>query len=537
MTTPRLGVVLLSALLGTLPVRALLRDSDYGGQDRSTSPDASRGIAAGCESVIVHGAVGDGAHDDTASFNAAAQAASLPSHSGCVMVPPVAPGKGYVLTGTVTIPIGVALVGNPAGLPVVPWCYAPPYDTNSTGGARILARPKPSPKSAAVEPLFLLYRGCTVRGLMILYDQMPYPTDSEFTDPTSPFYYSGGFAEATAKFVEDHVPNVGPTFLVFQGTRVVIEDVVGSRFRDFIHFGSGAGMSHIRRIHGWGYGTLVKVPMAADVLSFDTLRFTVNAGPNCLGHVPKGNFTWLPGVVALQPDNVGLWMGRCDGYVARDLFFFGINTAVRLGYSDAFPMIDPLSGKPFAALDPATGPWGAIDQLLVDQCVRGLHFVWPQPLSNRFSQIQLHPSFWRQGDTFAAGAGVGPGLEAIGTESAVMVEPTHSRANNKGLSAPTMLTNMVVASFDDDGNFGRAGCEMSTSNGRVFEIRGDILIEGFGFSVNNIADAASMLWAGDADASFSLRLRGVILNNEPAEDINVSHKKPVPKTLRLQSGL
>ena len=45
------------------------------------------------------------------------------------------------------------------------------------------------------------------------------------------------------------------------------------------------------------------------------------------------------GLVALNRDNVGLWLGRADGYVARDLFFFGINTAVRLGYSDT--CVDP----------------------------------------------------------------------------------------------------------------------------------------------------------------------------------------------------
>ena len=31
---------------------------------------------------------------------------------------------------------------------------------------------------------------------------------------------------------------------------------------------------------------------------------------------------------------------------------------------------------------------------MVDQCQFGIHFVWPNPLTNRFTNIQLHPSFW-----------------------------------------------------------------------------------------------------------------------------------------------
>eukprot|EP00038_Savillea_parva_P008071 m.174513 g.174513 ORF g.174513 m.174513 type:complete len:589 (-) comp13840_c0_seq1:78-1844(-) len=497
-----------------------------------------------CESVVAHGARGDGVHDDTAAFNTAASAAAAsPGGSGCVVVPPVVPvnGTGYVITSTVSLPVGVALIGTVAGLPVVPWCYAAPYDVGSEGGARILARPTGQLAGAPLAPLFHLLPGCTVRGLFILYDRMPFPTDAEFMTQGSPYYYANGFAEAQAKFYTDHVPHIGPTIFIEAGTRVVVEDVVASGYRDLVYFAPGAGQSHVRRVHGWGYGAMVTVSMAADVLSFDTLRYVINAGPHCVGPEPgggaceaspgaercRGNFTWLPALVAVHPNNVGLWLARSDGYVASDLFFFGINTAIRLGQSTDFPLLDPTTGKAAPALDAATGPWGAVSRLMVDQCVRGIHLVWPNPLTNRFSLVQIHPSFWSPNDTFVATAGTGTGLDAVGTESAIAVEASHCRANNKNLSAPIMLSHMVVASFADSGNFGAASCTLSGSNGRVFAMRGDALIEVFGFSMNNVAKGASMLWAAGANAtSFSIRARGVILNDAPAPDFTAPLPTP-----------
>lgn len=49
--------------------------------------------------------------------------------------------------------------------------------------------------------------------------------------------------------------------------------------------------------------------------------------------VCRGNFTFLPAIIALDSDNVGLWLGRADGYMANELFFFGVNTGIRLGFA------------------------------------------------------------------------------------------------------------------------------------------------------------------------------------------------------------
>ena len=90
--------------------------------------------------------------------------------------------------------------------------------------------------------------------------------------------------------------------------------------------------------------------------------------------------TILPAIVALDSNNVGLWMGRADGYMANELFFFGVNTAVRLGFApgNGTEMRNPVTGKlatsraaPLGSLTPANGPWGSISGMLADQVQPG----------------------------------------------------------------------------------------------------------------------------------------------------------------------
>eukprot|EP00041_Stephanoeca_diplocostata_P016311 m.320715 g.320715 ORF g.320715 m.320715 type:complete len:518 (-) comp20325_c0_seq8:296-1849(-) len=509
-----LGIFL---LLVVAPVRGVSRDGLLESHHVSS-----------CVDIRTYGAVGDGVHDDTAAFNAAAEAVA--STSGCVLVAGVEAGNGYVLTGTVTVGAGVSVIGTTSGFTTVPWAYAPPYDLNSTSGSRIFARPS---DTAARKPLFLLEAGCSVRGLWIFYDRMPYPTDEEFQNLNSPYYYSS-FEEARMRFYADHIPTLGPTFYISGGTRVLLENLAGSGFKDFIYFGPGAGQSHVQRVHGWGYGALITVEQAQDVMSFHTVRYIINAGPRVLGPKPstgcqqnstiercRGNFTWIPGIVAAADENVGLWLGRSDGYVASDLFFFGVNTAIRLGFSGKFPLYNAQEQAPAPPLGPANGPWGAASLVMVDQCMRGLHFVWPNPLTNRFSDIQIHPSFGVSGRTFPAGNGTGTSLSAVNIESALLLEPTHSILNNEMLSATIMLSNFAVASFADTHNFGPIAMQVSTSNGRAFALRGDALLEVSQFSMNNVPP--EYLWACAANASLSLRMRGVILSNTPVGDVTVRH--------------
>ena len=152
--------------------------------------DAADAFVDGCYDVNIFGANPDGITDNTAAFQAAVNAAN--PTGGCVRVPPVPLGKGYVLTGTVTLGVGVSLIGTPAGMPTVPWCYGAPGDVNTTGSARIFARPAANTynqETGAGMPLFVVRSGCTVRGLLIMYDRMPFPTDAEFTDTASPWIF------------------------------------------------------------------------------------------------------------------------------------------------------------------------------------------------------------------------------------------------------------------------------------------------------------------------------------------------------------
>ena len=377
----------------------------------------------------------------------------------------------------------------------------PPGDVATTGGARIFARPLTTTyNQTRGQPLFLVHQGCTVRGLIIIYDQMPFPTDAEFADPASKYHLnpSANLSAQSASFIKHLLPPIGPTFYCVAPVRVVIEDVVGSRFRDFIYFAKGGGQSHVRRIHGWGYGRFVAVEAAEDVFSFDTLRHIINAGPDCLGPAPPpsvckkqiptprvcvGNFTVLPALVAVSPSNVGLWLGRADGYVASDLFFFGVNTAVRLGYAPGtYALRNPVTGQLATAgtepgsLQRGTGPWGHVSRLMVDQCAIGIHMVWPNPLTNRFSTVQMHPSFWDGSVVKGLVRGTG-NLGAVAREAAVLVEHTHTISNNAGLQSTTMFSDMVVASFADTRNFGHAASMLGQSNGRAFLIQGDGILE------------------------------------------------------------
>lgn len=329
-------------------------------------------------SVLDHGALGDGVHDDSAAFQAALDTAA--PTGGCVWVPPVRLGAGYVITGGVTVPYGVSLVGA-VGPPTAAWPYGPPGDFNNTGGSRILARPETvSTPGAVAQPLFSIAAYSTIRGLLVDYDRMPYPTDDQLRDNrSSPFFYPS-FARAAEHFYTDHLPVIGPTFYVAGGKGVTFEDVEGVCYMDFIYM-QQAGITNLRRVRGWGYGTLVAVVLAEDVVTVDTLSFSHGTTERTAGSynpadcVPgatgagsercRGNFTWLPAIVAASPRNVGVWLGRADGYQASNLFFFAVNTALRLGYSADAPMINPITRTAETGLPLASGPWGAVAGLMV----------------------------------------------------------------------------------------------------------------------------------------------------------------------------
>ena len=175
-------------------------------------------------SVIDYGAVGDGKHDDTRAFQSAIDV--LKGTGGTILVPPVSQGKGYVLTDTIYLTSGVVLIGSLAGFGNNgAWFF--PVPENFVKGAKIFARQKTMNR-----PLFQMDLGSTVRGFYILYDEQPVPSDEEFQDPQSPYYYAS-FEEARKNFIKDHVKAYGPTFYLPWGNNCVIEDIIADGYYDF----------------------------------------------------------------------------------------------------------------------------------------------------------------------------------------------------------------------------------------------------------------------------------------------------------------
>ena len=158
----------------------------------------------------------------------------------------------------------------------------------------------------------------------------------------------------------------------------------------------------------------------------------------------------------------------------------------------------------------------------------GIHFVWPNPLANRFTNIQLHPSFWG-GETLELQAtprdackscpGAGGDLAAVGSEEAIFFDSTHTIDTDRRLIPTTLIANLVIASFNDSHNFGHAGAMLGQSNGRAFLFAGDGgLIEVSGLAMNNEQDAYTNLWAASEASSTSMRVSHAVLNYSMVDD-------------------
>ncbi len=485
-------------------------------------------------SVRAFGARGDGTHDDTAAFRRAI--AAVAASGGVVRVPSHGPGKGYVITGTLRIPAGVALIGSPAGFANNGWAaFAMPE--RILVGSKILARPTPDQYSGPRKrPLFEMPGGSTVRGLYILYDRQPWPTDEEFADPRSRFHCAS-FADAKKRFIAEHVKPYGPTFYV-TGPNAVIEDIVCDRYYDFFVQARG-GRTYVDRISLYGYRTGFAYLECLDVNRLSRVHLVPNVGPACPGKpLPGKTYTWIYGIVASNPSNVGVHVGRSDGYVFSDLMFFGVHTALRLGASKEYPLRDPVAGAEahagsvggaqagFSLPYHAQGPWGSVNGLMADLCAIGIHMVWPTPLTNRMTNVTVHTGI-RDGREFAAledraASRARPDAPRdsipIGAQAAVLVEPSHVTANDIGLVPALFLSNLSVGSFTDTERFADGAGDAARANGRVFLIGGDIAIEVTNVQINSPYTEAMTVALGPATSRASLRMRGVVRTGVAQKD-------------------
>ena len=102
--------------------------------------------------------------------------------------------------------------------------------------------------------------------------------------------------------------------------------------------------------------------------------------------------------------------------------------------------------------------------------------------------MHRHPSFWdRQSLVLPAGtcrpvAGTeaalpcpGPGekLRHVGREAGIYFDTTHTVVHNNEKYPTTLISNIVVASFNNSVRFGKASSQLTQSNGRAFIFEGD----------------------------------------------------------------
>lgn len=481
----------------------------------------------GIFNVRSFGAKGDGKHDDTQSFQKALDAAA--KDGGEVLVPSIRAGRGYVITHTVRVPTGVALVGSQAGISndAFPWPPFPLPEKHVTG-SKIYARPQPDqyqPKKK--QPLFLLDPGCTVRGFWIVYDQQPYPSNDQFQDPKSPYYYKS-FDEARQRFVKEHVKPYGPTFYTGGfASNIVIEDIVCDRFTDF-YFQVNGGKCFLNRVCAYGYKRAFTFLECGDINRISHAHCHPSAGGEGADPLGERKYDWILGIMGSDPEHVGIQIGRSDGYVFEDIFFFGFHTAIQYGSSKANPLHDPVRDID-CYYDPESkklngynapyvgfGPWGSITNLNVEACAVGLQFVWPAPMANRISNAWIATGI---NDTrlFAASSGTGD-MKAIARQAPFVVEESYNAANDANMVPILLGNNFAIGSFSDTAHQAAAAAHAGQANGRAFLLNGDITIDLTGVALN-YPYSDDLLWARGASAGKSLvRLRGLILSWQPVAD-------------------
>lgn len=452
-------------------------------------------LACGADGLHVRafGAKGDAKTDDTAAFQRALDAAAR--NGDTVWVDPVAAGGGYVLTHRVVLPRGTSLIGAPAGMPFIAWEGTP---RKVQTGAVILARPAPSEYSGKTKaPLFELSGGNTVRGLYILYDRQPWPSDREFEDPKSSYHYATA-EERRTRFLAEHVKPYGPTFTIRPGVAsTTIEDITCGRYWDFFAV-SGCGKVFIQRCYLYGYRRTFALREARDTVRFEGIHVVPNV---------EEPISWqhamLHEIITAQEDNVVFDFGSVDGYSINDVVVFLAHTGMRLGTSKRRPFRDDLTGE--TVVHPwGQAPWGSVHNLKLDNVAVGLDCVLGTILPNQFSNCMVHVSIDPHDAFPAEGA-------ATARQAAVLLEP--------GFGGGTLqFSNLSISSFAPR-NVVASGAMVQQANGRAFladtpDRLACVIVNGLVMS--NIP--ASHLFARTEGARVYVRLIGWTRDGEPQPD-------------------
>lgn len=371
--------------------------------------------------VRAYGAVGDGAADDTEAFRRAAQAAA--EVGGTVVVEPVRGGAGYVLSGTVDLPPGVSLVGAPAGMPFFVWEGVP---RERQAGPVILARPREEDyRGERRRPLFELGGGNTVRGLYVLYDEQPWPSDEEVQAPDSPYHYDS-FEAFRERFVAEHARPYGPTFHGRHAASVTIEDITCAGYWDFCVFDL-AGKLFVERCYLYGYKRAFAIEHGPDTVRLRGIHLVPNVSTAI-----SWQHSWLQAAIAWQEDNIAFDFAAVDGYSVSDVVVFLVHTGFRLGADEAAPFVNPVSGSR-TALEWGRGPWGSIENVKLDNVCVGFDCLTGTILPNQLQNVMVHVSLPAARPIETTGG-------TVARQAAILVEP--------GFAGATLqIGNLLLSSF------------------------------------------------------------------------------------------
>ncbi len=471
------------------------------------------GQVPGIFTVRSFGAVGDGIKDDTPAFQAALDAAA--KVGGTVFVDPVEGGKGYVLTHTVVLRAGTSLVGSLAGMPFIAWEGVP---RSMQTGAVILARPAPEEYNGKPKrPLFYLSGGNTIRGLYILYDRQPWPSDAEFDKAGSPYHYDT-LADLTKRFIPEHVAPCGPTITIAPGcASTTIEDITCGRYYDFFYAPAG-GKIIVRRIYLYGYRRAFAMREARDVVRISEIHLVPNIEEPISWQHAK-----LQAAITTSRENILFDFGSTDGYSITDVAAFLVHTGFKLGASTANPFHDPLTGED-VGFKFGQGPWGSIENAKLDNCVVGFDCVTGTILPNQLANIMVHVSI-APGETFPAVGG------PVGRQAAFLVEPDFA-------GATLQITNLSLSSFGPT-NVVATGQMVQQANGRAFLMdcptglpridyaeRDAARLEIAGLLITNIP--ADHFFAATPNTKSSVRVRGFVHNGVAQGDLILDGTAAMP---------
>jgi hypothetical protein len=392
-------------------------------------------------SVRAFGALGDGVTDDTTAFQKALDAAGETGAAVCI--DPVAPGLGYVLTHTVRLPPGTSLIGAPAGMPFFLWEGVPRAKQR---GCVVLARPAEEQyRGETRQPLFELGGGNTVRGLYILYDQQPWPSDADLERPDTLYPYAG-FEAFRERFVADHARPYGPTFYGAHAASVTLEDITCHGYWDFVLF-KVAGKVFIERIYLYGYGRAFALQEGPDTVRIRGIHLVPNVSTAI-----SWQHSRLHAAIVWRPENTAFEFGAVDGYTVSDVVAFLVHTGFRLGASAERPFANPVTGEHFVT-PWGRGPWGSVENAKLDNVAVGFDAVTGTILPNQMHNVMVHVSL--------------PTAERLSSDGGEVARAAAFVIGPGFAGATLQVANLAVSSFAPTRVL--AGAQMvQQSNGRVF---------------------------------------------------------------------